>query len=314
MKKFYCILAGLLAVFPASATVQASIFDNMTGVVSWLEDDDAEGIIGGDGDTQLEVGEFLVSVAQFNFFKDAVTGAPSGGLGVGTYDQTTRMATAVSLIKVLTAPAAGPGFGSYTFEAPSALEWSTLLPGLPYLPPGDDTTLLVYDDPIPAVGSPHIDATGTVATGTGTATDGTLIYEFGITQPGAFQSAQTGSATDVTNILAISTLQFDAALDLINNFGGPALNDHNFLATSGLILPAEQALFAAAGAHELQFRGTNGPGLTVPNGGVGGFQLSTETDAFMSVVPEPAAVLVWPALIVMAGAVVWFYNRRQFAC
>ena len=284
----------------------ASILSPFSGIVR-LEDDDVEGIIGST-DPFLQNGDFLVAVAQFPFLGEV------GGPVVG-FNETTNMLTAISLIKVSGDPVLDSGFGQnrakYTFAAPTQAEWLALL-GVAVS--GDSTTLLAYDNPI---SNPHID-TSTIANAIATAGGGTLLYEFGLDgAAGTFWEAFTTvqSPLDPTNVANLVTgqgggLQFAAALNLIVNHAGPAIEKHNYLSTVAGELPSFFGPADFTAPTHLQLYGTNG-GSALPTSAE--LPLPTDSTAYINIsaVPEPMSMVVWLGLTSAIG--VSAYRRSRTA-
>ena len=282
---------------------EASIFSNALngGGVTRLEDSDFESVIGGNGNNIIEVGEFLVAIADFDTFEDA-----NSNTTLASFDNTTRSATAVSLIKVASKvanPFFAPGVGyNYTFSAPTAADWLAHT-GLAGVLPG--TLLVAYDDPIPVGSDNHIVNTSIAAGITSASEGGAPQYQFGFTgAPGEFWIAGSedtsltgGIAGD--DISQITDLDFLASLNVIDKHASaPELAPHNHLAAA---FPSQLGAIFTDPA-DLQLQGALG---TVSQGG---FDASTDTDAYILAVPEPTAFIVWGLLASVAGGLT---HRRK---
>ena len=97
---------------------------------------------------------------------------------------------------------------------------------------------------------------------------------------------------DPTNVLAIDSLSFKAGLFTTDD----RFALHNALSNPG-VGGTEAGFFAGLGDVHLQLTGKNSPGAT------GGFQLRTDSDLFLSIVPEPSSMAIFTVLggLVVAG-------------
>ena len=106
---------------------------------------------------------------------------------------------------------------------------------------------------------------------------------------------------DPTNPLFIDELSFYAALNLISS-NGPLLVKSNVLGDPELTNAGIASQYTAA--TQIQLQGSFGTGSP------GNFQLPTDTDFYMTAVPEPSSVVAWAALIGV-GAVGGRRRRRN---
>lgn len=300
-RKFWFVCSAIAALLISSVQAQAAV--QLVNGPGEYEDTDYESQVSdGNGDGKLNDGDLILAIfaidQQVNKYSGTINGALDAsvsGAFAFSYSDSTDMMTGVSLLKVKSVSVAGTT-AFYVFEAPTAADW---LATTGKVVTGDDTTILVYDDP---AASPHIDPTS-LATGIATSTDGTLMWEFGLVGAGTFWDAVAVDSDplagpwDPTNPADINVLNFFAALNLIS---GGGLKDHNILGDPDLG-GSNSSLFTAA--THLQLQGNLQPGST------GGFQLRTDTNVYLSAaVPEPASMLVWAGL---AGIGAFVRYRRK---
>jgi hypothetical protein len=277
---------SVLCLFVFSFGAHASVIDSATAPITLLEDNDFEVLLGGT-DKIVNVGEFLLAIAEFPTFKDAATNST-----LASFTPSTRMLTGISLLKVASVDTTtlGPIGARYTFSAPTPAEWlaQTGLAGV-----SSGTMLIAYDDPISSP-SNHIVNGPSIGAGITSATEGSFLYELGYTGAGGapatdeFWVAQTldtnpaGGFTP-TDISAITSLDFFAALNVISQAGGtPVLGTHNYLGTAGNPLFTGPSQFQIEGSEDSAAKGV--------------FDVATDTNGYIAAVPEPATFVVWMGL------------------
>jgi hypothetical protein len=285
MKRFYLVLLALagIAFFPTLS--QASVLgDLVDGVQNELEDDDFEMLINAGGtiaapgaNTIVNVGDFLIGIIRISAIR-----VPPGGPAVASYPQPSNTFTGVFAQKVATAVGAGVGGApdgvldaTFTFTAPSLLEWGSF--GLPahLVPVTAGTNLILFDDP------DDLDQTLALAGAFGSV-GGTKLWEFGLSATATVKSIASTDTDDVATAFAAVTGSTTANLDLLASFG-PGAN----------VILAPQAVLG--GTAQLLLRngsvGAPAPGSAFP--------VSSDTDLLITprfVIPEPASLLVWSGL------------------
>lgn len=315
MKRFlYLGLLGLLMLSLFGLQVQAGALSALsTTQVNELEDDDWEIKVAGAG-TQVLAGDLLLAILQVgnvNYLNGPFDGSLNGSVTSAngpTFTPSTDAFTGVSLIKVATVAVSG-GQAGYTFTAPTPAEWATYT-GLAAVDVG--TMLVLFDDP-PSAPDPHVDPTGSVASGVGTAANGTRLWELGFTGAAgapvspefwsAISGVAFGSGDDPTDITKITDLTFFAALNVLDTNGAPEIVKHNALGDPDL-----------AGTNSAKFTGPVALQLqgNIDTGTVGAFQIKTDTNLYLGpIVPEPTSLLVFGGL---AGVGALFGARRRRKC
>jgi len=205
--------------------------------------------------------------------------------------------TAFFAIQVATVAQNGSNF-NYTFTAPTEAAWDSLVSdfGAPSRA-NNDTVLLVYDDSDPGNTSPwwlQIGDATKVAGITSTiasATDGTLVWQFGFNQEGDEFWHATSNQQDIDEDLDVS---YEAGLNLTAGLANLIAHDYlNF--SSDPIGSAVDYQIELSGDSEGSF--SNG-------------WLDTDTDLYVNAVPEPASLLLWAAF---AGVGAAYAARRRDA-
>ncbi len=282
MLRLFSIALLLVSAFAYNA--QAGILSPLVGLGPiQLEDDDWETQITGTGDGRLDVGDKLLAVIQIGQSLDL------NGATIQTYSPSTATITGISVIKVKTLVVNG-AVATYTFEGLTSAEWL----GLGFAGVSDGTAAILYEDPASAPGN-HIDFS-TVANGVATATEGLKIAEFSIVSAGGWEATSVDLTNDPTNVSKIDILNFRAGLVTNDNRFGL----HNTLSTLGQTAD-DQAFFLGLGDVDLQLTGQIGQGPK------GGFALRTDSDLFVSIVPEPSSLAVFSLL----GGLALGFRRRK---
>jgi hypothetical protein len=285
---FVFLAVAALAVLPSVS--QAAIRQHLdNGVINQLEDDDFETLINAGGtiaapgaDTSIDVGDFLVGMFRITALY-APPGNPNFDPGDNPGDESF---TGIFAAKVTSVTPLGGGQASFSFTNASLAEWTAI--GVPVLPTVDGTALIMFDDP------DNIDHTiDDLATALATV-DGAMLWEFGFDGDGDLGWVATGP-DDVSGFPAFGTGgTFNAALNVTAQGVGPVL------------IPFVNGFFP--GDSQLFFTGS----VSTPGSAVGdGFDVQSDSDAFILPVPEPASMIVWTGMIGagMFGA----YRRRKAA-
>lgn len=288
-----------------------------------LEDNDWELAISNKagGATTLEPGDVLVAMYEIQRVVDAGTSATLATFSPSTKSITGISVLQVSAIKVVDVSATFQI--AYYLFVPYTGEWSDL--GLGLSDVNDNTMVTMYEDPASAPAN-HLDQFAASYTASlATATNGTLLYEFGYSEGtktydngtpldltddyvGPFDPStelwtamtydlNTGNATDIT---AIDSLEFSAGLNVTKLLSVPLvkitdeINDHftpdpNYFITSDYIVG-----------------GTDDKPPTQP---VGIFPLATDNNMRLHPVPEPVSLLAWVGLAA-CGSVLAARRRR----
>lgn len=336
MKRSLTLIPFVLFVL-ATVPVSAGIIP--TGFVL-LEDDDFDLSIAnlstetGATDTQLDVGDVLVAMYTIQAFKDGQSLAL-----LSSISNTTKGITGVVVLEVVaykTSTAAGIGeFATYSFK-PYSSTWASLSAtfvseetnavvtrnlGLAN-PQSAFSIVQMYEDPASDPAN-HIDANKHTAGGEqdfaasfDTATEGLLLYEFGIksaidgttklpTDVNEIWTARTQADIGLNprDILQISSLSFEGALSqtYINAAAAyPTLGITRYL--NDFYTPAlvSGSSLGHLVTNQLIVDGTNDPQQTPPTVDVI-FPLGTDGNFTLRTVPEPASVLVWAALATIGG-------------
>lgn len=205
--------------------------------------------------------------------------------------------TAFFAIQVATVAQDGSNF-NYTFTSPTEAAWDFLVSeyGAPSRA-NDDTVLLVYDDSNPSNISPwwlQIGDAGTVAgikSTIASATDGTLVWQFGFNQEGDEFWHATSNQQDIDGDLDVS---YEAGLNLTAGLANLIAHDYLNFSSDPIGSPVDYQI-ELSGDSEGTF--TNG-------------WLDTDTDLYVNAVPEPASLLVWAAF---AGVGAAYAARRRDA-
>ncbi len=305
------VLMAVLAA-SASAAVQGTLAMYR---VNYLDDQDFEVLLG--NNLLVEQGDLLLAIIdiQDNYLFPSepdtdLNGTPGSSFPHEAYGADTHSFTGISLIKVDSVTGAGTVGASYTFTAPTPTEWTneTGLTGV-----DEGVMVIAYDDPVPAAGQGHIMSSPTLAAAITSATEGTRLWELGLDgTEGLFWSAVTTDVFDNTNwpnleanpdatdISQIDTLNYSAALNVIDYNAGVELQPHNTLADPNLNAVFRNAFVPA----DLHLTGT-APQADFP----GAFQVSTQTDFYIYPVPEPATLVTWLGLLGLGVIASW--RRRR---
>ena len=291
------VLFGLLVCFASfvAPAAQAGIL-GINGPTQ-LEDDDWESQVK-DGGTlgKLDVGDILLAVVVIQKSSPvlgvqnlALDGSLTSGANT-SYSSSTKTITGISIIRVASVVSTLLGFGAeFSFVGATAAEW-LLYSGLVVT---DGVAAILYEDPI-SFPAEHITFTS-VALGIATATNGSMIAEF---TPVAWKANSVDLTGDPTDPLKIDVLDFVAGLNTSN----PIFAPHNILADPDFAPTLDvQAFFAGIGPTDLQIQGSLGTGAK------GGFQLATDSDLYVNIVPEPASFAIF-GLMTLGGIA---YRRRQ---
>jgi hypothetical protein len=251
-------------------------------------DDAANGLVD-DGDVLMGVWRAEAIWADSS---DPNTGkTPAGGVG-GDANFTAFFAVQVGSVLQ-----DGTAF-KYTFGAPTVANWSFL--ESEYEAPAradSDTVLLIYDDSNPGNVYPYWLAVGDATTQAGitstvkSATDGTLVWQFGFNQEGDEFWYATSNTKVIGPTLKVS---YEAGLNLTGGISN--LIGHDVLNFS--LDPIGLAV-----DYEIELQGSS-EGLFT-NG-----WLKTDTDLYVNAVPEPASLLIWAAF---AGVGAAYAARRRDA-
>lgn len=307
MKRFLSAAFGLAIALLISTPSQGAIELLFPNVVNKLEDNDWDSIANVAGSsTTLDVDDILFGMYEIQRVVNNVTNDPN--------NPTTTTFTGVFAQAVLTKT--GPGGGQFTggfrftFRPLTVAEYAGLVAALPAMPARSDpnTILFVFDDPEDVAGppaGPFVDpSNGSINTSLGTATNGTLLWEFGFDD-----GDETFVADADTDVLAsTAALDFRAWLNLTHTYpagSGVAFSDH--LTIPAPILGGGPAITAVL--SELQIRG----GLE-DGGNPGDFAIPTDTDVFVlpHIVPEPSSMTLLLGLSAL-GSIGFGLRRRRHA-
>lgn len=286
-----CLSTGAKA-----GALSSLVADGVT--INQMEDNDFEKLLG-DGDNFVEVGEDLVAM-----FEIRGLDAPIGNPVETNFSPSTASFTGVTVIRVTGVTAFGGPTEVFTFGAAPAASWTAL--GLP-APTALGTLAMIFDDPASAPADHIVANTGTLVTSLATATDGTLLWEFGFTGAlGAPAAGEfwTATANDIitfapTDITKLTSLSFFAALNVTAST--PAVG--------GLVLLPHTHLFPAA--TQVQLAGFLAPGQnTFPAPALpSDFDIATDTDIFILPTPEPSSITLFG--LGLAGLGIVGYRRRK---
>ena len=256
---------------------QASIFTD--GTITHLQDADWESIVD-DGDGILEAGDYLYGMWQI----ESIFGIDpdSGPFPSNEY-------TAVFLMEVASVADGGIYNGKqFTMKAAPIADWNTILHVTPT--GGFGTIAMFYRDD-----DNSVDVTGTEATALASATDGTLMWDWGFTgTSGATAANEFWMADANTDVIgSLTSLSYTASMNTTNVYpaasGISPLDTHNYLN------------FGAAA--QVQLEGGKASGSSGP------FVIKSNTSIFIKAIPEPASLAIWSMLIGL-GLVVARRRRR----
>lgn len=288
MSRFLSLLVLGFATCLAS-TASAGAFSGILGR-TFLEDDDWESQVRDNlGDGKLNDGDLLLAVLQFNFTYQ-LTGEENfdldgsitdDGTPEKSFSTSTDAITAISLIEVDGDPNVISGIvAEYKFKGASSADWATFT-GLAGV--ADNTGAILFDNP-PA--TPRIDISS-IPSAIASVVSGSEIAQFQVVEWFAQSISVLG---DPTNPLDILTLDFVASL----NTDDPRFGEHNMLGDPDLATPYALENLQSVGPVDLQLQGVLGTGPK------GEFQLRTDTDVYINIVPEPTSFAIF-AVMGLAG-------------
>lgn len=292
MKKIFGLFVFGLVMAIASVGSASLI---QTGRVTLAEDDDYESLLKGEGNDDptmtrnVEVGDFLLAIAEFPVFKDALTNS-----SYFQGDNTTVVLTAVELLKVASVDVDGDR-ATYTFEAPTEAEWISNTGLDPMAASG--TMIMTYIDPPSAPGE-HLDISTDLATGIASASEGPLFAEFGFRgEDGEFFIFDTDAGgadpTNIDDIRVQSDSDGFANLNVTYSSAiAPQMIKHNFI---GDVLGIRTDLYTTGADLQLKVQ------LAAIPRGV--WDLGTDADGYILAVPEPGTIAIWSVLGVAGLAI-----------
>lgn len=300
------VTVALIVLTGSPIEAEASIATDLLfdGVVNKLEDNDWDaGILtNGGGSTTLDVGDILFGMYEI---QQVVNNQNTSQINL----RSTNTFTGVFAQRVATKDQPGGQFAGaaatrFTFAPLTDLEYSALAASFSALPAvrgSSDSMFFVYDD----LGPPFVNGNaGSINSSLATATNGTLLWEFG------FRDGDELFVADVnTDVLASTgSLDFVGWINLTYTTAAGAATGVSFM--DHLTVPAPpdgNGPPVTAVLSEMQIHGTLEPGASPGN-----FAIATDTDIFVlpKFVPEPSSLLVFLGLIATAGLAVARSNRQ----
>jgi hypothetical protein len=268
--------------------------------INHLEDNDWELLRNANGtfsntDPIIDVGDYLIGMVTIQEIDDAFPGTASG------YPKQLTTATGsisgLFMIQVLSSSFVSPTLNSFSFGPAGTAAWTAA--GLP-TPISNNTMVMVWDDnsAFPFLNS----KSGVFATDIASASDGTLMWEFGFNggQPSATEFWLALGPTNATTgpVLGAS---FGAALNVTTYHAGPFLKLHDFVFQGGDGVDGPLGVFSAlqlSGAFEQKDTGTSSF-----------WDAQTDTDMYLRPTPEPGSLALLGLGLIGLGGVV--YRRRK---
>ena len=303
-----CVTVLGLAAASAQASALSLLFPYSVNI---LEDDDWESILVGDtfgdGDQFLEEGEVLVGMIVVQKVKQAELS------GETIPSPPTENFTAVFALRVSDVTLDSLGIAAtYTFEALAKDEWDTLkdLTGqnLGLTDPVNEGTVgQVFSDS----SDPYIDenASDSMADAIMTASEGDLLWEIGFRgEDDEFWMANSlafdgTTFFDPTDITKISTLETRLAINVLHYADDSVLLlQHNFLWDGVVDTINPAGIDSTADIH-----GFGG----LSSEPIGRFSLSTDTDFYIVLTPEPGSLALLGLGLAAVGGVIVRRRRRS---
>ena len=292
----FIIVGALLWAGSAEAAI---MFKNALAplIVNNLEDDNAEILIDSDGSGTVTASDFILTIFTSPVIDpEGVPPPPTTSIGVGTgYNEL----TGVSLIHVDTVDLIGngatdPGNGilhdDFTFNAPTLGEWTaiTSLFGPGITPTTAGTMAMVWDD-----AAQDFFRDGTIVAGLASASGGTLAWEWGMS------GLAVADPDGVVRIHAAPGEGWRANAPVAFVFSGMATFefalDNLLTGPAGVpLLPTTQ--FGGVAPFGGPLAKVQGSGDLEPASATSGFAVFSDTDIYISPVPEPASLIIWGLL------------------
>jgi len=285
MKKHFVLLAALgLAVLAFAVPAQGALLNlAITGGLNTINDKDVERIVG-DGDNEIEVGESLEAILVL----DNISNSLYAQEDLDNIFGPNYSLTAYSKITVL---AIIPNGGAGDLNPVDGLSTFVFGNGI-----NATTAVRVYEDS--GVGTTHPAFGTSAATGIAATTDGTLILELGMTEPGDYWLAS--GPTIITSLPASGgSAQFFFGLTVQSNPGGLPIEDEG---VTSALLPFAGFNYDVVGFGDV-FKPTTGVNAD--------WQASSNTTVqFQVVAPEPGSMLIWAGMGLI-GTCVAARRRRK---